>query len=200
MRIKILLLILLVIGIGIVAFLSYITPIKEHPTEIVTRETPRAELFFITDFVFPASGSATTEIMISSNTPVASAQIDLVFNPEIIYNVNITPSENNFFGNKNSYEVALLEVRENIGRITFAIKLLPTVSEKKGEGPIAKITFQTNAFILNQTEINFLDKSTVMTRSSRESILTNTKPLTVFFRNMNTPTTQLNVTPRPPGN
>lgn len=189
------------IAILLFVFLSYVSPLKKTTLLPFEQVTPEANLSFIPSAVFPNSNnSITSEIILSSNTPVKSAQIDLSYNPAIIYNMQITSSENNFFGDKNSYQVTLLEVRESIGRATFAIEKLPQVAGKIGEGPIATISFQTNPFVVKQATINFLNKSTVMGAGSRESVLKSITPLTILFKSMSTPTIQLNATPAALGN
>jgi len=188
--------IVLLMGIAIIAFLSYVSPLEKTTALPFQKVTPEASFSFENDTVFPASRSAvTSSIIISSNAPVKSAQIDLSYNPAVIHNLTISPSENNFFGDKNSYQITLLEVREDLGRATLAIEILPNVSEKVGEGAVATLSFQAIPFILDQTEIEFLNKSTIMTKASRESILKTTGPLKVIFRNMNTPTNQSTASP-----
>lgn len=191
MRITYLFGIFLILATGVVLFLSYVSPLKKPSFFTFDTSSPNAKLYFLNDTLFPdQKNSITTEIMLSSTVPVSEVQIDVSYDPNVITNFSFSPSQNNFFGNTTHFEVTLNEVRHEIGRATFAIKLLPFVSEKKGEAAIAHISFQINPYARGNTKIEFLNKSTVMTREERESILSGTVPLSVFFKNTNMPTIQ----------
>lgn len=200
MRISYLLGIFLILATGVVLFLSYVSPLKKPSFFTLDSSSPQAKLYFLNDTVFPnQKNNITTNVMLSSTTPVSEAQIDVSYDPNVITNFSFSPAQNNFFGDQKNYEVTLNEVRQEIGRATFAIRLLPSVSEKKGEGAIADISFQINPYAKRNTKVEFLNKSTVMTRGSRESILSETIPLSVFFRNTNMPTIQPTQAPQTSG-
>lgn len=171
------------------SLLSYITPLGRNKTEDI--KNPHASLYFTNSNLESASGSAiiSSEIILDTNTPISIVQIELSFDPRMISNVSINPAENNFFGDESTYSISLSEVRQEIGRVSFAIEQNPNVSEREGTYPIAVVQFQT---LQNSGDyFTFLEKSSVLKRGKRESILTNTSALS-SFKKTSTPSSQLN--------
>ena len=93
----------------------------------------------------------------------------------------LNPAPDNFFGSNKDYSVKLQEVREQYGRSSLALEINPNQIEKRGEKPVAKLTFKTLSTEASQTaQITFLNKSAVYSNSSEESLLKETGPLKIF--------------------
>lgn len=180
------------LAIFILIFLAYIPPVKDTSSseKNISVKNPSAEFFF------QNTTYNSTDVILLTNSPVSTAQIELVYNPQALYAVTIQPAENNFFGNPSDFSITLQEIRPEIGRISFAITQNAQHTQKTGEGKIATLTFQRSESFNLPTQLQFINKSTVLKRGSRESILTTMQNLTLPAKNTNTPTTQLNESPQ----
>lgn len=91
-------------------------------------------------------------------------------------------ANDNFFGEKKDYQIQLMEVREQYGRVSFYIEKNSDQAEKTGDKKIATVTFQTVQGISESSTISFLNKSTAKTRNTRVSLLKETVPLTIICK------------------
>lgn len=126
--------------------------------------------------------SVTATIYLNSHQNLINgAQIELLYDPQILHNVNLTPAPNNFFGK--DYTVLLEEVREEFGRATFAIEENPGRTPKQGNSPVALLSFQAvSENPVQTTTISFLNKSTATNNMVETSLLKSTQALTIICK------------------
>lgn len=170
-------------GIIILLFLSYITPLS--PISYTDKTMPlskNARLYFNPKTILSPclNTKHSSDIFLDSNdTLITETQIELQYNPLIISNVLITPSANNFFGEQDEFTTQLSEVRQEYGRVSLAIEASSSATGKKGNKPVATITFTASGNASATAQIEFLNKSTARTDKTRASILSTTTPLTI---------------------
>lgn len=160
--------------------LSYSSPFLKSNSKN-NQVTQNASLYFRPKIIHSLCKNTkeTAEIYLYSGTnTVMGAQIELTYNPSVMYDVTITPSQNNFFGNTNDYSVTLNETRVEYGRISYAVDKLTQINTS-GNKSLALLTFTANAAASSSSRISFLNKSAVYSNSSRASILESTTPLVI---------------------
>ncbi len=164
-------------------FLSYISPFSARSPFLDLSAPPGAKLYFEPDIIYSScnnsSHNATLYLSSGFNT-ILSAQIELSFGPPV-YEVMLSPAPDNFFGDNGDYLVKLQEVREQYGRASLALKINPNQIEKRGEKPVAKLSFKTfSAVSSGSAQITFLNKTAVYSSESEESLLKETLPLKII--------------------
>lgn len=135
---------------------------NEQAQQTTEAPTPQASLLFEPSGLTVSNNQLqTVNIGINtSNMGAFGAQVELQYDPRVITNVNITPSQNNFFGTNPT--VILDTVDQSQGRASFAISTDLNGSDKTGTGSFATLTFNANPFAgVASTQITFLPKSTV---------------------------------------
>ncbi len=178
---------LLVILLGIVLVvsflflgLSYVSPFlsfKPQNKELSTGAT----LSFKPQVVYSDcnNSSESAEIFLNSQSnSVVGAQIELSYNPNMLYDVTIQPTQHNFFGAPQNYSVVLNETRAEYGRVSYAVNKM-TEATALGDKSLAVVSFRTFSPASESSTITFLNKSTVQTATSLSSILNATTPLTI---------------------
>lgn len=154
--------------------------IPPTPSPVVVKAY--ADLSFSTNpvDVSKSSTAQVIDIMINTNgKPVSGAQIELSYDPKVLTNVTLTPAlRNPFFGT--NPVVLINNVDSAQGRISYAIAVSNTDSEKTGSGSIATLGFTVNKFSgATFSQITFLPKSAVTTFSSQASVLNISTPLQI---------------------
>ncbi len=192
--------------IGLTAFLlcalfllvSYVSPFKSRVLTSRQDNSNLASLYFNPATIESSCINSiyTIPIYLSTNTPVNSVQIEISFNPDVIFNLSLAPSENNFFGSNKNYRINLQEVREQFGRASLALSLNSDQKEVRGNTQVAVLSFTINSLLPNITsQISFLNKSTVGSFETQSSLLQKTVPLSIYcspvLRNTSTPSSQL---------
>lgn len=184
-------------------FLVYVTPfntfINNHK---VNSKSNKTTLYFKPKTILDSCLNTTHTVPIylsSLNRAVNTVQIELLFDPEKIYNVMLLPATSgNYFGEGKNYEVTLQEVREMYGRASLAVSLKSDKADKTGNKPVAILTFTTSSGSAS-SRVLFLEKSTVNATGSEESVLTDKIPLTIYcvskLNKTSTPSSQLNSSP-----
>lgn len=172
---------LLVVFLISVLFLSQISPLKREVTKNF-QETPETELYFQPNPLFNGCYSKqTVDIFINSFTNhISSTQIELLYDPFIFSDFSISPSDENFFGDKKSYQVDLNEVRSEYGRASLTMETSEGFSERLGKGKIGSITFIANPIASFDAQVVFLNKTNVLGKKSRNSLLKKTSPLIIY--------------------
>lgn len=184
---------------AVFVFLSYVSPFQTKPTPPITASSTGVQMYFQPQvFSIACTGTHTSEVYISSpKNTVNGAQLELQFDPNVIQNVTLTPTDPNFFGDKKNYNVTLNEVREQYGRASLALQLSPNQTEKQGDKPVAVLSFTFNPQRVSSfTQVTFLTKSTITSDTSDTSLLENAIPLVINCQtevnNTSTPSSQLN--------
>ena len=108
---------------------------------------------------------------------VTAVQIELVFDPNVLRNVEISPSE--FFPN---YLVLLNSIDEKNGRISFALTLPPKENGVLGIGSIAQIKFNISSQSAFPTFIEFMPKTEVSAENISVSVLKETIDAVVDYQ------------------
>jgi len=184
--------ILIVILAIITGVLIYLAVRSDQSLQTNTNTTPPtpspvvvkayANLSFSTNPVDVSKGSAaqTIDIVINTNgKPVSGAQIELSYDPKVLTSVTLTPALLNPFFGANPV-VLINNVDPTQGRISYAIAVSNTDSEKTGSGSIATLGFTVNKFAGSTfSQITFLPKSAVTTFSSQASVLNVSTPLQI---------------------
>ena len=184
--------------------LSYVSPfnsITQKKESVFS--SPSSVFYFNPNTITSSCNNSSFEIPIylsSESNYLNSAQIELSYNPEVIYNVRLTPYLPNFFGESTDYSILLEETREQYGRASLALELKAQSTEKRGNSKVAMIAFTINSPLSAETHtIRFLNKSSTGSQKNSYSLLAKTIPLTIYckeeFNNMSTPSSQLIVTP-----
>lgn len=163
--------------------------ITDEPSQTVPTETvvqPYATLGFSVpqlDLVNSQTATQSVDIVLdSAGKGVFSAQIELQYDANALFNMSLqVPTQNSFFG-PNVTTLIPPEINPSQGRISYAVALSPTEKEKIGRGVIATLTFTANRFnTLPKTEISFLQKSAVTTISGSSSILKSSTSLPIIL-------------------
>ncbi len=175
-------LLLLVLSIFALSFLllSYISPLYKNGEEKIISNSADAVMYFKPTTLISDCSDASLSATIFLNTKsayVSSAQIELQYNTNSIYNFLIKPSKNNIFQRYLLEENSINEVRKEYGRSSFVIS---SNEAFMGDRAVATISFNTYPQVAStSTQIKFLNKSTVIRENSRDSILKETIPLTI---------------------
>jgi len=132
-----------------------------------------------------------TIVLDTNGQEISGAQIELSYDPAILRNVSIFPAENNILGTNPS--VILNKVDQELGRISLEILIAGLDSEEiSGNGNIATLNFSLNSITAQSTEISFINKTTIRSIKSTNSLLQSASPLTILLNEatpiQNTPT------------
>jgi len=108
---------------------------------------------------------------------LTAVQLEISYDPETITNVQVSPGS--FFPNP----VTLLElVDNNNGRITYALGITPAQTPVKGQGIVARISFQRAPGVpAQQTQIELLPKTKVTQQGIGSSVLRSTSGTTIII-------------------
>lgn len=154
------------------------TQISFNPSVLNTTEDPSNE--YNADVNVNTNGQA-----------ISGIQLELSYDPAILTNVEVTPSQNNLFGQNPA--VLINSVDQDLGRISFAIALGGLSEEEvSGAGNIANISFSANSNLSANTQISILPKTTVRSLRSTNSLLQSSLPLNIVF---STPSAQTGISP-----
>ena len=150
-------------------------------TPTPTTIQPYASISFANGVVNASSGPTTQSVDIIIDTldrPVAGAQLELSYDPAVLSNVTVKTPSTSFFGTNPS--VLINAVDPSQGRISYAVGISASESEKMGRGNVATITFTVNRQAgVASTSLTFLPKSAVTTLSAPESVLSSANPLQI---------------------
>lgn len=166
-------------------------PVQPQPTPTIIEKT--SSVYFLPDNISAVlNKQMTADIFVDTNAkPITGVQVELAFDPKVVRNVkinppssNVTSASNNFFGGEREYSVLFKEVNQNSGRVSYAIAITPTSAAKTGVGKVAELSFSvvsSAASIPNQGSsiISFTEKTMVTSEGITESVLKDTKPLTI---------------------
>ncbi|GEM_PF-1175762 len=155
---------------------------EEDALDLIPTINPQTVISFSPNSVDTAQNPQELySVDVNANTngqSISGIQLELAYDPGIITNVTVTPSENNLFGQNPA--VLINNVDPELGRISFVIALGGLDDEEvNGNGNIANITFNTLFSESQTTEITILPKTTVRTLLSTNSLLREALPLTI---------------------
>ncbi len=152
---------------------------QQNPTPVI--QVPFASLYFLQPEVNGGDSiQKSIDVMLDTGEhAVAGAQIELSYDPAVVTNVSLKPSQNPLFGTNAS--VLINSVDQTQGRISYAVGIGPNDSEVSGVGSVVTLNFSVKKAQEGVSQINFIDKSAVTTLSSQESVLSNTTPLRITF-------------------
>lgn len=180
------LIVILAIVTGILIFLAVRSDqgqnlLSNDQATTPTQVQPYASMSFENPTLDASTGPATQSVNILIDTagkPIAGAQIELSYNPSVLTDVVVKTPQVSFFGaNPN---ILINSVDSAQGRISYAVGMSATETEKSGKGTLATITFTVNRLAgATTTSLTFLPKSAVTTLSSQGSILNATAPLEI---------------------
>lgn len=129
--------------------------------------------------------SSSVDVFINSGiNKVTGVQLEMSFDPKIIYNIIIkAPDDANFFGKTENYIVLFKDVDMKNGRLSYALAITPSQTAKSGTGKVATLTFKLNKATpvskTAQTNIDLLNKTLVTGDNAYESLLKQVTPLTI---------------------
>lgn len=157
------------------------TQAQSTPTPVLIK--PFATLSFFPPLLDVSKISATQKIDILLDThgkPVSGAQVELTYDPKVLTNVSLTPPiKNPFFGTNPIVLVNSVDPAQ--GRISYAVGISASDTEKNGSGSVATLTFTVNKFAgIAASQISFLPKSAVTTLSSQGSVLNSSTPVQII--------------------
>lgn len=145
---------------------------------------PYASLSFSPATLNASQGASTPTVDIMLDTKgqmVSGAQVELLYDPEVITNVSLTPLVDGQLFGKNPF-VLINTIDKEQGRITYAVAMDVNDTEKIGNAPIGRLTLTINRFTKKTTSsITFLPKSTVTTLKSLSTVLANTTPFEIIL-------------------
>jgi hypothetical protein len=187
---------LLIIILAVVtAILVYLAVISDKAQEIIntTPLTPTAQntaptiapyanlSFSVPSLDLSKTNTATQSVNIilnSNGKDVFGTQVELKYDPTVIYNVSISKPQESFFGQ--DAPVLINSVDPTEGRVSYATAFSANSSGKSGTGVVATLTFTANKYTgISSTSIAFLPKTTVTTLQSSQSVLKQTTPLSI---------------------
>lgn len=159
--------------------LSFVSPFRSTPS-IENIQTSATHMYFNPSLLQISCDNAShsANILLETNiNSLQSAQIELMFNPNVFYNVSLSPMNDNIFGLHN--EVLINEVREAYGRASFVIQSKDLL-QNPNKNNLATVNFSVYPQPTSSSAtISFLNKSNVQSTSSRESLLDKTTPLII---------------------
>ncbi len=181
------LIVILAVITGVLIFLAVRNDSAQQLVNRVSEPTPTlapqpyATLDFGTELLDLSLISATQTVDIvldTGNKPVAGVQVELSYDPTVLSNVRILPSQQSLFGT--GTQVLISAVDPEQGRISYAVAISAEGSEVAGKGSIARIGFTANKTRgIPATQLTFLSKSAVTTLSSQNSVLKSSTPLQI---------------------
>lgn len=121
--------------------------------------------------------------------PITGVQFELQYDPNVLSNLSVTTPKDSFFGESNEYFELFSDVDSNNGRVSYAVAINPKAETKQGVGKVATIKFaasnksnqESTPIKSGSTTISFIDKTLVTKEGVTESVLKETKPLTIIF-------------------
>lgn len=149
----------------------------------IPRVKKTAVLFFAPSSIsLNSSGSSSVDVMVKTQgQKVSGAQLEILFDPNVISNLNVTAGSDSIFGPSN-YFVIPLTVDYKTGRATYGVGINIQATPDKTEGKVATLTFTANKSTNQKSSvIELLDKSIVTQEGVGDSILKETQPLTINF-------------------
>lgn len=188
-----LLILVLAIVTGILVFLALKNQtFKPSPKTQVLAPTQKpvektARVFFSPANVdlsnLSASSNSTVDIMVDSGgADIAGVQAELSYDPKALTNIKLIPTldATGFFGT--GATVLFNEVKQDTGRISYAVAITQGQGAKKGVGKIATLSFQKIAgSAVAATSVTFLDKTLVTKLGVNESALKEATPLNIVM-------------------
>jgi len=157
-----------------------------NPTLIPVEKT--AKVLFNPTSVDLSSTTATptssVNILVDSGgAEISGVQVELQYDPNALRNVVLTPTVDatGFFGS--SASVLFNDVKQDTGRISYAVAISQGQGGKAGVGKIATLTFTKGLGAIRTTQITFLDKTLVTILGANDSALKETVPLSITFTN-----------------
>lgn len=157
---------------------------EEELTDLIPTINPQTQISFnpavLNTIDNPQSEYAVDVAVNTNGQAISGIQLELSYDPAILSNVTVTPSENNLFGTNPA--VLINSVDQDLGRISYAIALGGlNDDEVTGNGNIASITFSANSALVKNTQISILPKTTVRSLRSTNSLLQSALPLNIIF-------------------
>lgn len=157
---------------------------EEELTDLIPTINPQTQISFnpavLNTIDNPQSEYAVDVAVNTNGQAISGIQLELSYDPAILSNVTVTPSENNLFGTNPA--VLINSVDQDLGRISYAIALGGlNDDEVTGNGNIASITFSANSALVKNTQISILPKTTVRSLRSTNSLLQSALPLSIIF-------------------
>lgn len=157
---------------------------EEELTDLIPTINPQTQISFnpaILNTIDNPQSEYTVDVVVNTNgQAISGIQLELSYDPAILSNVTVTPSENNLFGTNSA--VLINSVDQELGRISYAIALGGlNDDEVTGNGNIASITFNANTALVQSTQISILPKTTVRSLRSTNSLLQSALPLNIIF-------------------
>ena len=117
-------------------------------------------------------------ILINTGTnKVTAVQLELSFDPNILTNVNITPST--FFKNPN---VVINKINTDTGKISYALAATQPEGSKQGEDTLVTLTFEARILSVSSA-ITFLPRTFVTAEGLDSSALKSTNSAELKFGN-----------------
>jgi ABC-type oligopeptide transport system substrate-binding subunit len=161
-------------------FKNSTTPTKPKP--IANIDYAQTKLSLSNPTALSTTNYETNVLISTGKNKVTVAQLEFVYDPKILGNVNIKPGA--FFTNS----VVLLKKIDQInGRITYVLGINPGDTPSTGDGTVATISFSNIASqAAVSTPINFLPKTAVNAVGYAQSVLL--KATGVLFSVSPTPT------------
>lgn len=151
-------------------------------TPVVIR--PFASLSFSTPLldVSKTTSAQKVDIVLDTNgQSVAGAQAELTYDPNVITNVTLNPLIPDQLFGKNPI-VLINSIDKAQGRISYAISIAVSDTEKIGKASIGQLSFTVNKSSgVSSTKMNFLPKSAVTTQKTKYSVLDTTTPLQIVL-------------------
>lgn len=174
-------------------------PTQEPPTQTISRtEVPKtASLSFSPSNIDTNSAVYKSDIIVDTGgSPITGVQAELQYDPARITNVSILPPVvNGIFGK--SGQILINEIRQDVGRISYAVVINVDAEQVRGIGSIATIQFSlVSTAIPSPSEITFLEKSIVTSLGTNSSLLKGSSPLIISIP-QSTPAIQQFTTPIP---
>lgn len=129
--------------------------------------------------------SATVDIFVeTAGTPITGAQAELLYDPKLITNVKILPSDptNSIFGNNPASHMTLFTDTSTPGKLIFAEVISTNGTPVNGTGSIGKLVFSVVKGTSASASIIFGKETKVTTNTTQGSILKETRPLIITLR------------------
>jgi hypothetical protein len=144
------------------------TPVAEN----VPTKGPPIQTSFLSFQQKSATSSAI--ILDTGDKAVTAVQLDIAFDPSVIYNVQVQPG--NFFNRSLSL---LNHIDYKTGTIFYVVAMPPTGVAKQGKGEVATIYYSFNSGAFNPTTFQFRPRTKVAAEGIDQSVLKAAAPISV---------------------
>ncbi len=150
--------------------------ISFNPSPLRTKLTDNNNQYYAAEVVVDSGGA-----------PISGVQIELMYDPAILQNVQFVPSQNTnsspFFGDARQSIILTNLIDTTRGRVSYVVAISQSSNPKAGIGKLGTLTFTLNKPKIGAASMVNFSSQTQVTRKGLigQSVLKNAIPLVIKF-------------------